>query len=86
MTKFAPPERVADYMSTHTFFTGVRGALGPIIGFALIGYMGGSPEAVSNVAWISIAFITVSIFLLVKEIPAGRHGRDESALNEDVSE
>ena len=86
VTKFAPPERVADYMSTHTFFTGVRGALGPIIGFALIGYMGGSPEAVSNVAWISIAFITVSIFLLVKEIPAGRHGRDESALNEDVSE
>ncbi|MGB0578428.1 MAG: MFS transporter [Limisphaerales bacterium] len=86
VTKFAPPERVADYMSTHTFFTGVRGALGPIIGFALIGYMGGSPEAVSNVAWISIAFITVSVFLLVKEIPAGRHGRDESALNEDVSE
>ncbi|NDF01570.1 MAG: hypothetical protein EB034_25395, partial [Verrucomicrobia bacterium] len=25
VTKFAPPERVADYMSVHTFFTGVRG-------------------------------------------------------------
>lgn len=86
VTKFAPPERVADYMSTHTFFTGVRGALGPMIGFSLIGIMGGSPAAVSKVAWVAIAFISVSIFLLAKEIPAGRHGRDESALNEDVSE
>ncbi len=81
VTKFAPPERVADYMSTHTFFTGVRGALGPIIGFSLVGSLG-----LPNLSLLSIAFITVSIFLLVKEIPAGRQGRDESALNEDVSE
>ena len=30
VTKFAPPERVADYMSVHTFFTGVRGFLAPV--------------------------------------------------------
>jgi len=81
VTKFAPPERVADYMSTHTFFTGVRGALGPMIGFQLLGVV-----SISELAAVSIAFITISIFLLVKEIPAGRNGRDESALNEDVSE
>jgi hypothetical protein len=27
VTKFAPPDRVADYMSVHTFFTGVRGVV-----------------------------------------------------------
>ena len=27
VTKFAPPNRVADYMSVHTFFTGVRGVM-----------------------------------------------------------
>lgn len=81
VTKFAPPERVADYMSTHTFFTGIRGALGPFIGFQLVGVLG-----IANLSLVSVGLITVSIFLLVKEIPAGRKARDESALNEDVSE
>lgn len=81
VTKFAPPERVADYMSTHTFFTGVRGALGPIVGFSLVSSMG-----LPKLSLLSIAFIAISIVLLVKEIPAGRKGRHESALNEDVSE
>ena len=81
VTKFAPPERVADYMSTHTFFTGIRGALGPLIGFQLVGVLG-----IANLSLVSVGFITVSVFLLVKEIPAGRKARDESALNEDVSE
>ena len=29
VTKFAPPEETADYMSVHTFLTGIRGLLGP---------------------------------------------------------
>jgi len=33
VTKFAPPERVADYMSVHTFFTGVRGLIAPLAAF-----------------------------------------------------
>ena len=35
VTKVAPPNRVADYMSVHTFFTGVRGLLAPITAFQL---------------------------------------------------
>ncbi len=33
VTKLAPSERVADYMSVHTFFTGVRGVLAPVAAF-----------------------------------------------------
>jgi MFS family permease len=36
VTKFAPPERVSDYMAVHTFFAGVRGLIAPILGFALL--------------------------------------------------
>lgn len=36
VTKLAPPEKVADYMSVHTFSTGLRGAAAPYIGFYLI--------------------------------------------------
>ncbi len=34
-TKFATPDRVADYMSIHTFCTGIRGTIAPFIAFAL---------------------------------------------------
>ncbi|MEI6712908.1 MAG: MFS transporter [Verrucomicrobiota bacterium] len=33
VTKMAPPERVADYMGVHTFLTGFRGVLAPIVAF-----------------------------------------------------
>lgn len=81
VTKFAPPERVADYMSTHTFFTGIRGAIGPLVGFQLVAIM-----PLSTLSLISIGMITISVTLLVKEIPAGRRARDEAALVEEVSE
>ncbi|MBI5366016.1 MAG: MFS transporter [Planctomycetes bacterium] len=35
VTKVAPPERVADYMSVHTFLTGVRSLLAPFAAFWL---------------------------------------------------
>ena len=35
VTKFAPSERVADYMSVHTFFTGIRGIAAPLVSFHL---------------------------------------------------
>ena len=45
VTKFSPPDRIADDMSVHTFTTGVRGVLAPFIAFPLaqhlaIGWMG----------------------------------------------
>jgi Major Facilitator Superfamily len=36
-TKFAPPDKVADYMSLHTFTTGIRGTAAPFIAFWLVG-------------------------------------------------
>lgn len=36
VTKFAPPERVSEYMAVHTFFAGVRGLAAPILGFTLL--------------------------------------------------
>ncbi len=38
VTKLAPPDRVADYMSVHTSLTGVRGVLAPAIGFAAVSH------------------------------------------------
>src|SRR6185369_2434387 len=36
VTKFAPAGRVADYMSVHTFLTGVRGVAAPMFAFWLV--------------------------------------------------
>ncbi len=36
-TKFAPEDQVADYMSLHTFSTGIRAVSAPFIGFWLVG-------------------------------------------------
>ena len=35
VTKLAPPGRVADYMSVHTFLTGIRGVIAPMAAFQL---------------------------------------------------
>ena len=37
VTKFAPAGRTADYMGLHTFFTGIRAVLAPVVGFAILG-------------------------------------------------
>lgn len=71
VTKFAPPDRAADYMSAHTFFTGIRGLLSPFLGFFLIGLM-----QMKTLGWISGAMVFCSSFLLAGKI---RHG--ERTLN-----
>jgi MFS family permease len=40
VTKIAPPERVAEYMSVHTFLTGIRGVMAPLVAFRLTGLIG----------------------------------------------
>lgn len=66
VTKVAPPQRVADYMSVHTFFTGVRGLAAPLVGFALA-----SRWPMTTLGWLSAALIvTGSLFL----IPDARRG------------
>jgi MFS family permease len=79
--KFAPPERVADYMSVHTFFTGVRGVLAPLAAFYLVA---GLPLNVMG--WISVALIVIGSAFLVPEIKFGKTARPAAALVEEISD
>ncbi|MEO8426960.1 MAG: MFS transporter [Verrucomicrobiota bacterium] len=81
VTKFAPPERVADYMAVHTFFTGVRGVIAPIVAFQLALSL---PMVVLGL--ISSALIGAATLLLVPEIRFGRRIVPAVALIEEVSE
>jgi len=55
---------VADYMSVHTFFTGVRGVLAPLIGFGVLA----SGLAIGNLSYISAGMILLSAILLIPAI------------------
>lgn len=82
VTKFAPPERVADYMSVHTSFTGVRGVIAPFVAFYLVAH--GFPLQV--LGYISAGLICCAILLLLPELKSDRAVRRASALVEEVSE
>lgn len=81
VTKFAPPGRVADYMSVHTFFTGVRGVLAPLVAFTLVQKL-----SLGILAGFSAALIVAASLLLLPEIKLGNRARPGAALNEEVSE
>jgi hypothetical protein len=81
VTKFAPPERVADYMSVHTFFTGLRGVLAPLVAFQLIAHW-----SVSAISWLGAGMIFIATLILIPEIKAGRGAKPAAALTEEVSE
>lgn len=81
VTKFAPPDRVADYMSVHTCFTGIRGVLAPIAAFQLAGVV-----SLPVLGWLSAGLIGVACLVLLPEIAQGRRGRPSAALVEDVPE
>ena len=81
VTKFAPPARVADYMSVHTFFTGVRGVVAPLLAFHLVSIL-----AMETLGWLSVALIVLASLMLAPEIKFGRRGRPAAALIEEVSE
>jgi len=66
VTKLAPPERVAEYMSVHTFFTGVRGLLAPMVGFTLVAHW-----SITAMGFLAAAMILAASLLLVPE--ARRH-------------
>jgi MFS family permease len=81
VTKFAPEGRVADYMSVHTFFTGLRGVAAPITAFQLA-----NTFSLTTLGWISAALIFLASALLVPEIKFGRRAKPAEALVEEVSE
>ena len=68
VTKFAPSDRIADYMSVHTFMTGIRGILAPLLSFHLALHW-----QMTSIAWLSAGLIFSASLLLVPEIRAARH-------------
>lgn len=60
VTRYAPAGRTADYMAVHTFLTGVRGLIGPILAYRMIA---GLP--IAEVAWLGAGLILLSSLLFV---------------------
>ena len=81
VTKFAPPERVTDYMSVHTSLTGLRGVIAPLAAFHLLGIY-----SVANLGWACATLIVAATLLLLPEISLKWTTRPTAPLVEDVSE
>lgn len=62
VTKFAPAHRVADYMGVHTFFTGLRGLVAPLVAFHLLDRL-----SIAALGGFSAALIAVSSLILFRE-------------------
>ncbi len=77
VTKLAPPDRVAEYMSIHTFLTGFRGLLAPMLAFSLAGKM-----SVPALSWLCVAMILGSTALLLPEWKKGRVVEEPPPLEE----
>ena len=81
VTKFAPPDRVADYMAVHTFTTGIRGVLAPFVAFQVVQRF--SPQ---SMGWVSGAMILVASAILLPEVwswPARSRGSPVPEAPED---
>lgn len=79
--EFAPPNRVADYMSVHTFLTGVRGVLAPMAAFHLVARL-----SMGALGLLSAGLIVAASLMMVREIKFGRQARKKPALVEEISE
>lgn len=69
VTKLAPAEHTAEYMSVHTFMTGLRGVAAPFIGFALLNHYG------NGVAIFSAILMTIASILLLPDLRFARARR-----------
>jgi MFS family permease len=81
VTKFAPPERVADYMSVHTFFTGVRGVVAPVAAFYLAAHL-----PMQAMGWLGAVLIVIGSAFLLPELRLGKAARPGAVLVEEVSD
>jgi MFS family permease len=61
VTKFAPLDRVSDYMAVHVFFTGVRGVLAPPVGFFLAQYL-----SLQQMSLISALLMLISMLVIAR--------------------
>jgi len=62
VTKFAPVGKSKDYMAVHTFFTGIRGILAPILAFFLLSIVG-----FDTIVFFSLSLMIFACILLYKE-------------------
>lgn len=67
VTKYAPPGKVAAYMSVHVGLTGIRGTIGPSLGFWMVGLIGPT-----NIGLISFTLMIIATIMLIPEIKHGR--------------
>jgi MFS family permease len=72
VTRFADAERVVEYMSVHSFLTGVRGVIAPIVAFAAVEHLGPS-----TVAWTAAALIVLGTVALTPELIAETRAQRE---------
>jgi MFS family permease len=67
VTKLAPSDRVAEYMSVHTFFTGVRGTLAPHMAFFFV-----NTYSFQALSYTCAALIIFASMMLVPEMRAAK--------------
>jgi MFS family permease len=77
VTKVAPPARVADYMSVHTFLTGVRAVAAPLLAFALA-----TRWPMTTMGWISAGTIGIATLML---LPDARRGNPFGAARAPIT-
>jgi MFS family permease len=77
VTKLAPASRVAEYMSVHSFLTGIRGLIAPVLAFRLVG-----PLPISALAIICTAMVLGSCALLLPEWRRARATTEPPPLEE----
>lgn len=81
VTKFAPDDRVADYMSVHTFFTGVRGVVAPVLGFQLALMM-----PLAAIGMLNALLIVVASAMLIPEYKAHLSGKRGAPLVDEAAD
>jgi len=77
VTKLAPGDRVADYMSVHTFFTGLRGLVAPVIAFRSVGLL-----SIEHMAWVCTGLIGAATLLMLPEWRNARAAQEPPPLEE----
>ena len=63
VTKIAPPEHTAEYMSIHTFTTGLRGVIAPALGFYLLVTIGDSIAIFSTILIILASVVIIPEYI-----------------------
>lgn len=79
VTKIAPPEHVTDYMAVHTFTTGIRGVLAPLVAFQAV-----QRFLPVQMGWVAAGMIVLSCLILIPEIKAWKPKAIGVAIPEDV--